>query len=206
MIEDKELDLYESNKLEINPNIQTQFSQNMDIVKENILKTSAVEDKEFIETIKDNVKEAAVKLTEVEKDKANYQQQEVQYKSELLDTEQLKNVHVQKEDKWDNKQKRRQFHYEGVKPIMEFVGITQPMNLFFLYLLSALLLPLFILAKLIRGSFGTLIAGAIDSNRPKTAKGFLWTIICIFAVFTLVCLVYLFLKWQGIDILANIKN
>ena len=51
-----------------------------------------------------------------------------------------------------------------------------------------------------------LISGASDGSRGKAAKGFLWTITCVFVLLALVCLVYLFLKSQGIDLLTNIKN
>lgn len=212
MVEDKDLDLeivkaeQSNNIVESKPVIETQFSKQMDEVKQNVLTDAATTDNTFVDTIKKNVKEAAVTLTEVEKDKAKYQQQEVQYESEKLETKQKKNIQEQNEDAWTDKQKRRQFHFDGVKPIMNFVGITEPMNLGFLYLLAIILTPLFLIAKFVKGTFGTLISGASDGNRGKAAKGFLWTITCIFALLVVVCLVYLFLKWQGIDLLANIKN
>ena len=186
--------------------MQTNFSKAVDDVKENVLQTASENDNKFVETIKENVKAAATKLTEVEKDKASYQQQQVQYESEKLETKQKKNKQEQNEDYWTNKSKRRQFHYDGVKPIMKFVKIDDPMNLFCLYFLTFVLIIPFLIGKLIRGTFGALVAGASDSNRGKTARGFLWTITCVFATLILICLVYLFLKSQGIDILANIKK
>lgn len=187
-------------------NIHNEFSKNMDIVKENVLKEAAANDDTFVDTIKKNVKSAAVKLTEVEKAKATYQEQQVQFESEKLDTQQQKNLHTQQEDKWSNRQKRRQYHYDGVAPIMKFVNITEPMNLVCLYFLTIVLMIPFLIGKFLRGTFGTLIAGATDGSRSKLAKGFLWTIACAFALFILICLVYLFLKWQDVDILANIKS
>lgn len=215
MIEEKEKELNSNQSLTISNNqnlvenkvkMETDFSKRMDEVKQNILTEASVEDKRFVETVKENVKKAAEKLTEVEKKKAEYQEQQVDYESEKLDTQQKKNVHEQNEDKWINKQKRREFHYNGVKPIMTFVGINDPMNLGFLYILAIILAPMFLLSKFIKGTFGTLIAGASDGNRTKAAKGFLWTIVCVFALLVVICLVLLFLKWQGIDVFANIKN
>lgn len=217
MIEDEELDKLALKQNEIvqvttnesqlkAPEIQTQFSKQMDVVKENVLSQAAENDTNFVDTIKRNVKEAAVRLTEVEKDKADLQGQQIKYESEKLSTKQIKNENEQKEDKWDNKRKRRQFHYDGVKPIMEFVGVKEPMNLVFLYFLTIILTPIYLVAKLIRGTFGALIAGASDSQRGKMAKGFLWTVLCVFVLITVVSIVYLFLKWQGIDLLRNIKS
>lgn len=208
--EDKELEEVSKNlpnKVDENqPKMVTEFSNSMDKVKQNILAQASVEDDKFIDTIKENVKHAATKLTEVEKGKAEYQVQQVDYEKEKLDTKQKKNINEQKSDDWTIKQRRRQFHFDGVKPIMNFVGITEPMNLFFLYFLAIVLTPLFLIAKIFKGSIGALIAGAQDSNRSKSAKGFLWTMACLLSVLILICLVYLFLKTQGIDLLANIRN
>lgn len=223
MIEDKELDkLKESIEMKDpfdNSNlpttstttkddviIETQFSKSMDVVKENILKEAAVEDKDFVNQVKETVKQTAKKLTEVEKGKAEYQEQQVDYEKEKLGTQQQKNVHEQLEDKWDNKRKKRQYHYDGVAPIMEFVKIDKPMNLICLYFLTIVLMIPFLIAKFIKGTFGALVAGASDGSRTKAAKGFLWTITCVFATLVIVCLVLLFLKSQGIDVFAKIRN
>lgn len=214
MVNDEELDALEKSK-EVQvvatqniaePVIETDFSKKMDIVKENILVDASEKDEAFVTTVKENVKQAAVTLTEVEKDKAKFQQQQVSYESEKLATKQGQNKNQQNEDKWTNKQKRRQFHYDGVAPILQFVGIDKPMNLIVLYLFVIVLTPIFLVAKFIKGTFGTLLAGASDDKRGKTAKGFLWTLLCLVVILTVICLVYLFLKWQGIDLLANIKN
>lgn len=218
MIEDKELDALseevknkeamsmikpqETSEIDLN----TQFSKKMEDVKQNILINASTEDDKFVETVKKNVKEAAVKLTEVEKDKANLQQQKIKYDSDKITTKQKQEEHTQHADKWEDKRKKRQYHYDGVKPIMEFVGIEQPMNLFFLYALAILLSPLFLIAKLCKGTFGALLTGANDKDRSKAAKGFLWTLLCVFSLLVLICVVYLFLKTQGINLLANIKS
>nr|DAF90897.1 MAG TPA: hypothetical protein [Siphoviridae sp. ctnMR5] len=176
----------------------SQFATRMDDVKVDILREASAEDKKFVDTLKRNLKDAAVKHTEVEQDKADYAKQQVAYESEKLNTAQEENEHKAKENKWDNKIKRREFHFNGVKPIMEFIGIKQPMNLFLLYFLSAIMVWFFLLAKLFKGTIGALIAGAEDSNRPKSVKGFLWTLIAIIAVGALSAIIYLFLKWQAI--------
>lgn len=72
------------------------------------------------------------------------------------------------------------------------------MNLFLLYFLTLILIWFFLLSKLLRGTIGALIAGAEDANRPKAVKGLLWTLIGAIAVGALLCVVYLFLKWQNL--------
>lgn len=174
------------------------FTERMDDVKLKILQDASISDERFVKTIKDNVKEAAVVNTEVEREREAFAKQSVQYEREKLSTKQQKNTIEATEDKWANREKRREFHYNGVKPIMEFVGISKPMNLLLLYFLTAVLIWFFLLAKLWRGTIGALIAGAEDANRPKTVKGLLWTLLAIIAVGIFSALAYLFLKWQGI--------
>lgn len=174
------------------------FTDRMDDVKLKILQDASASDEKFVKTIKDNVKEAAVVNTEVEREREALAKQSVQYEREKLSTKQQKNTHEATEDKWANREKRREFHYNGVKPIMEFVGISKPMNLVLLYFLSFILVWFFLLSKLWRGTIGALIAGAEDANRPRTVKGFLWTLLGLIALCVLAALVYLFLKWQGI--------
>ena len=174
------------------------FTDRMDDVKLKILQDASASDEKFVKTIKDNVKEAAVVNTEVEREREAFAKQSVQYEREKLSTKQQKNTIEATEDKWANREKRREFHYNGVKPIMEFVGISKPMNLALLYFLSFILVWFFLLSKLWRGTIGALIAGAEDANRPKTVKGFLWTLLGLVALGVLAALVYLFLKWQGI--------
>ena len=180
------------------PDINNKFSSQMDEVKVAVLKDASENDKQFVDTVKENLKSAAIEHTEVEKEKAKYAKQTVEYEQEKLATKQTKNANEQAEDIWDNKQKRRKFHYDGVKPIMEFVGIKEPMNLFMLYGLTIVLLPFFLMAKLWRGTIGALIAGAEDTDRPKAVKGFLWTLLGLIAVLAIALLIYFFLKWQNL--------
>lgn len=207
MIEDEELDKLESEHALTehaqdsasveSASTSSEFAKTMDQVKVKVLEDASVSDDSFVETVKKNLKQAAVKHTEVEKAKADFAEQEVQFESEKLNTQQQKNQHVAAEDRWENKQKRREFHYNGVKPIMKFVDISEPMNLFILYFLTFVLTPFYLLSKLFKGTVGAVIAGASDSDRPKAVKGFLWTLIGLTAVCLLVCLLYLFFKWQG---------
>lgn len=178
--------------------INSEFSKRMDDVKVRVLENASNEDEKFVKTVKENLKDAAVKHTEVEQKKAEFVKQKVQFEQEKLETKQKENVHQQQEDKWANRQKRRQYHYDGVKPIMQFVGIETPMNLFLLYFLTVILVWFYLLNKLFKGTIGALIAGASDADRPKAVKGFLWTLLALFTVIVLAILVYMFLVWQGI--------
>lgn len=176
----------------------TQFGAAMEQVKLNVLAEASVEDEQFVDKVKGTLKRAAVKHTEVEERRADFEKQKVDFASEVLQTEQQKNEHRAIEDKWANRERKRQYHYNGVKPIMMFVGIKEPLNLFLLYLLTFILAPFFLLSKLIKGTIGALIAGASDGDRPRAVKGFLWTLIAVIAILAIAAVIYLFLKWQGL--------
>lgn len=173
---------------------QNSFNQAVDSVKLNILQDSGTNDQKFIKEVKENVKDATIKLTEVEKEKAELEKQNVLYYQELKDKERQLNEYEKKANTWENKQKCRQYHYDGVKPIMEFVGIKTPMNLFMLYFLTSVLVWFFLLAKLFKGTIGALIAGAEDENRPRAVKGFLWTMLALVVLAVIAVIVLLVLK------------
>ena len=181
-----------------NVTAENTFTKAVDTAKLNILQEASVNDKKFIDDFRDKLKEATLKLAEVEREKANLEKQNIEYHQELLETKQLLNEQKQAEDKWTNKQKQREFHYAGVRPIMEFVGIKTPMNIALLYFLTMFLLPFFLFAKLWKGTIGALIVGAEDSDRPKAVRGFLYTLLAVIAVGTIALVAYLVLGWLNI--------
>ena len=68
--------------------LHSAFAEKMDDVKVNVLEQASEEDKKFVETVKENLKDAAVKHTEVEQEKAKFAKQKVQFEEEKLGTEQ----------------------------------------------------------------------------------------------------------------------
>ena len=175
----------------------TAFSQAVEGVKMSML-NEAQNDERFSKDVTEQIKAATVKLAEVEKDKAELEQKNIQYEQELKDKQRQLNEFEKQQNYWKNRQDRRQYHYDGVKPIMEFVGIRSPMNLVLLYFLTCVITPFFLLAKLFKGTIGALIAGAEDSNRPKAMKGFIWTILGLLVAAMVAISILLALNWLGI--------
>lgn len=181
------------------------FAEKMEDVKVNVLNEASIEDKKFVDTIKSNLKKTATKITEVEHEKAAYEEQQIKSESEKLSREQAKNKQGMSEDKWANREKLRQYVYNGVKPVMTFVGIDEPMSVVLTVFLTFVLIIPFLLAKLWNGTIGLLIVGASDKDRSKAMKGMLWTILVLIVLGLLFIGIYLFLKSQGIDILLKLK-
>lgn len=184
---------------------KTAFAEKMEDVKINVLKEAALNDDKFVETVKTNLKKAAVAQTEIEHDKAQLEKQQVESESKKESKKQQKIENEIKEDKWDNRQKWRKFVFDGVKPILNFVGITDPMNIFLTIVFTVILFVPFLVAKLWNGTIGALLLGACDKDRSKSMKGLIWTILVLVILIALFILVYLFLKSQGIDLLVKLR-
>lgn len=184
---------------------RSSFADKMDDVKINVLAEASTEDHTFVNTIKQNLKKAAVTHTEVEKDKAELEKQHVQSESEKVTKEQKKTEHEIKEDKWDNAQKQRQFVYDGLKPILTFAGIDTPFSCWLMCFFALFLIVPYFINKLWNGTVGVIIFGACDKDRSKAMKGVFWTLLVLILLFAIFAVIYFFLKGQGIDILHKFK-
>lgn len=188
---------YQQNTGIANVTKPTEFSKEVDKAKISVLHEAST-DEQFVGDFKKKLKDATMKLAEVEQEKASLEKQNINYQQELLEKEQELNAQRKAENFWENRKKRREYHFDGVRPLMEFVGIKSAMNLVLLYILTFVLTPFFLLSKLWNATIGAVISGAGDANRPKAMKGFLWTIIAIFTLSAFAAAGYLFLKWQGL--------
>lgn len=176
----------------------TSFDNMMEQVKQNTLLNASTDDADFVNKTKEALKSAVMKSAKVEENKADFENQKVTYASEKLNTAQQKNSYEAKENKWKNKEAKREYIYKGVKPLMTFVGIKEPMAIPLTIFLTLLIFPFYFFAILIRITFGTLLSGACDEDRPKSVKGFLWTLIAVIAILLITAIIYFFLKWQGL--------
>ena len=180
----------------------TAFSSEVDKAKLDVLNEAKQTDTRFVEEFKEKLKDATLKLAEVEKSKAEAQDayaqlahKNVQYEKELVETKQKLNEYQQIEDKWNNKQRSREFHYNGVKDVMLCIGIKNPMCIPLLYALFPVALVFFLIKCTVTATFGNLLCGAVDGNRSKAMKGFFWTILGLFTAAVLALVVYLVVNW-----------
>lgn len=182
-------------------NAPTAFTQAVDQAKIATITEVAATDKRFVREFTDNVTDAALVSAQVEQERQRLEKQAVEYEQELLETRQQLNKLEQQTTKWEKRQKRRQFFYDGVKPIMMFVDIKEPMNILLTLLFTIILCPFFLLSKLGKGTIGNLLSGATDANRPKAVKNFIWTMLGLLVaviVIAIIFVVFLVLKHYGI--------
>lgn len=183
-------------------NNSTQFSRHVDDAKLDVLREATATDNRFVEDFKQELKEATLKLAQVEKSKAEaedakaqLEKKNIEYQQELVETKQQLNAYKQASDKWDNKQKAREFHYNGVKDVMTCIGIKNPMCIPLLYAMFPIAFCFFLLKVVVTATFGNLLCGAIDADRPKAARGFLWTILSLFVTALVGAAIYCFIMF-----------
>ena len=168
----------------------TTFSQVVDEAKVSTVQQAAVEDKKFVEDFKKELKEATLKSAQLEKEKQELEKQNIELEQSYIRTKNELEEQKQKSNKWDNKEKERTYHYNGLKNIMEFIHITSPMNIYLMYILAILVAPVYLIWTLILCPLGTLICGSPESDRPKLVKGAIYTLLIVTLSIALIFGVY----------------
>lgn len=98
------------------------------------------------------------------------------------------------EDKWEISQKKRQYHYDGVKPIMMSADIKEPLNLILLYFLTIFLVWYFLGKKLIQATVIKLVNVIENQNTSKPIRTFAWTILITIVLLTVLAIIILITK------------
>lgn len=169
---------------------ETKFGEVVDEAKVNILKEASAEDEKFVATLKNELKEAAVKSAQLENDKQELERKNIELYQNYIETKTQLEKHQQNENLWNNKVKRREYHYNGLKDIMLFVHINNPMCIPLMYIIAVLIAPIYLLWTLILCPLGTLIGGTKDQERPKIVKGAIYTILLVALVVAIVFAMY----------------
>lgn len=177
----------------------TDFSNAIDSAKIETIKRASAEDDKFNEDFKTELKQAVLKSAQLEKEKQELEKKNIELQQNFIKTKSELETQKQSVNKWENKQKAREYHYNGLKDIMLFVHINNPMCIPLMYIFAILVSPIYLVWTLILAPLGTLIAGTKDQERPKLVKGAIYTILCIALVCVLAlaiyaCMHYLF-KW-----------
>lgn len=179
-------------------NAPSAFTQAVDQAKIATITEVAATDKHFVKGFAGTVTDAAMESAKVEQEKQKLERLLVEHQQELIETKRQLNKLEQQTTKWEKRQKRRQFFYDGVKPIMLFMDIKEPTNILFALIITIIAFPIFLGGKILRATFGNLLVGATDADRPKAVRSFLATILAISVVLVLAFVVLLALEYLGI--------
>ena len=168
----------------------TRFTDKVDDAKVNVLADASANDAKFVEDFKEKLKEATLKAAELEKQKQEFENKYIELNKQYIETKTQLEKQTQQQNKWANKEKARQYHYNGLKDIMEFLHIKSPMNIYIMYVLAIITSPIYLVWTLIISPIWTIIVGKDNEDRPKAVKGAIWTLSLIFCAVLLVFFIY----------------
>lgn len=157
----------------------SEFSKVLDSAKVETLKVASAEDEKFIADFKKELKDASIKSAQLEKEKQELEKKNIELQQAYIKTKNDLEEQLQKANMWDNKQKAREFHYNGLKDIMEFIRIKNPMCIPLMYFLAVIAMPIYLLWTLVLNPIGTLICGKESESRPKVVKGAIYTLLLL---------------------------
>ena len=155
-------------------------------IKTDLLNEAQENDINFQADIQTELKAAMTEISKLEK-------QNAELESQKIATQQKLNDYVQQANAWTNKQQRREFHFNGVKPVMEYVGIHTPMCLVFLYILTVIITPFFLVSKLLKSTVGLIINEAATTEK-NSVRIFLWGIVALITTVILAAIIIFFIK------------
>jgi len=155
-------------------------------IKTDLLNEAQENDINFQADIQTELKAAMTEISKLEK-------QNAELESQKIATQQKLNDYVQQANAWTNKQQRREFHFNGVKPVMEYVGIHTPMCLVFLYILTVIITPFFLVSKLLKSTVGILITEAATTEK-NSVRIFLWSVVGLIIAVLLAAIIISLIK------------
>ena len=94
---------------------KTTFADAAEKIKIGLLENAQENDVNFQADIQNELKDALVEISKLEKQKAELEKQK-------LETQQKFNTYVQQSDAWTDKQNRREFHFNGVCAVLSRVN------------------------------------------------------------------------------------
>lgn len=158
--------------------------------KTNLLATS--EDKDFVGELSDKNKDVLKASIDLEREKVEAEKQRILLEQEQIANEKEKNLNERLKGKFGAKLDAQEYYYKSLKPILETVGVKNPMNVVLMWIIAigAIIIPIYPLKLLFCATFGNLLAGASSENRKGFAKGCMWTAIAILGMSLTALLVF----------------
>lgn len=157
----------------------TTFSDTVDKAKIATIQQASIDDDKFNQDFKAELKQAVIKSAQLEKEKQELEKKNIELQQNYIKTKNDLETQTQIVNKWENKQKAREYHYNGLKDIMQFVHIENPMCIPLMYLFAFLVSPIYLLWTLVLSPLKTLICGTKEENRPRYIKNAIYTILCV---------------------------
>lgn len=158
--------------------------------KANLMATS--NDKDFVGELSEKNKDVLKSSIDLEREKVEAEKQRILLEQEKIAKEKEENLNERLKGKFGAKLDAQEYHFKSLKPILETVGVRNPMNVILMWIIavSCFIIPIYPLKLLFCATFGNLLAGASSENRKGFAKGCMWTAIAILGISMTALLVF----------------
>lgn len=158
--------------------------------KTNLMATS--KDKDFVGELSNKNKDVLKASIDLEREKVEAEKQKILLEQERVAKEKEENLNARLKGKFGAKLDAQEYYYKSLKPILETVGVKNPMNVILMWIIAvgAIIIPIYPLKLLFCATFGNLLAGASSENRKGFAKGCMWTAIAILGISMTALLVF----------------
>ena len=151
--------------------------------KTNLIATSA--DKDFVGELSDKNKDVLKASIDLEREKVEAEKQKILLEQAKIEKEKEENLNERLKGKFGAKLDAQDYHYKSLKPILETVGMKNPMNVYLMWIIAifvTIIIPIYPIKLLFCATFGNLLAGASSENRKGFAKGCMWTAVAILGI------------------------
>ena len=158
--------------------------------KANLMATS--NDKDFVGELSDKNKDVLKASIDLEREKVEAEKQMILLEQAKIEKEKEANLNERLKGKFGAKLDAQEYYYKSLKPILETVGVKNPMNVILMWIIAvaSIIIPIYPTKLLFCATFGNLLAGASSENRKGFAKGCMWTAIAILGISLTALLVF----------------
>lgn len=162
--------------------------------KANLMATS--NDKDFVGELSNKNKDVLKASIDLERERVEAEKQKILLEQEKIANEKEKSLNERLKGKFGAKLDAQEYHYKSLKPILETVGVKNPMNVYLMWIIAILscVIPIYPIKLLCCATFGNLLAGANSDSRKGFAKGCMWTAIAILGISLTALLVFAMVK------------
>lgn len=184
----------ENNALTTADTYKSQFSDALERAKIEVAKSVTAEGSKTVEKVKGVIADTIVKSTELEQDRVRLEHDKVDLQSDLLTTRKLQEQYIKRQARYEHLCQKRKYHYDGLKAILNRVGINEPTNMLLMYFITLIILPFSLIGMLIKGTIGNALSGLDPVDRAKRVKSFLITFMALIVVAAVVGIILWILK------------
>lgn len=169
----------EVNAIERADKYDSDFTNALEQAKVNVAKQVTVEGSDTAEKVKEVIADTVVASTKLEQERVGIESDKIALQKDLLSTRKAKENYAKRQAKYEHLRQKRTYHFEGLKTILNRVGINEPTNIYLMYFIAIVILPFALLGMLFKGTIGNLLSGLNPEERAKRVKAFLITFLAV---------------------------